>query len=95
MTEEEEKKAMQDYFEYEGRQNCCQKISVIFLHRLQNFYRSSTQWVASLLPLAFVAMMIFVLYSIMKSTGPDKEEEPEDADCRQWSESGHPGDVHG
>jgi hypothetical protein len=80
MTEEEEKKAMQDYFEYEGRQNCCQKISVIFLHRLQNFYRSSTQWVASLLPLAFVAMMIFVLYSIMKAAGPDKEEKPEDAE---------------
>ena len=42
MTEEEEKKALEDYFEYEGRQSCCQKIAVIFLHRLQNFYRSST-----------------------------------------------------
>ena len=80
MTEEEEKKAMQDYFEYEGRQNCCQKISVIFLHRLQNFYRSSTQWVASLLPLAFVAIMIFVLYSILKATVPDEEENQEDAE---------------
>jgi len=79
MTEEEEKKAMQDYFEYEGRQNCCQKIGVIFLHRLQNFYRSSTQWVACLLPLAFVAIMIFVLYSILKAAGPDKEEKPDEA----------------
>lgn len=70
---------MQDYFEYEGRQNCCQKIGVIFLHRLQNFYRSSTQWVASLLPLAFVAIMIFILYSILKAAGPDKKEKPEDA----------------
>jgi sensor domain CHASE-containing protein len=49
------------------------------LHRLQNFYRSSTQWVASLLPLAFVAIMIFVLYSILKAATPDKEENPQDA----------------
>ena len=43
---------------------------MIFLHRLQNFYRSSTQWVAQLLPLAFVGIMIFVLWSIMKAAKP-------------------------
>ena len=75
MTEEEEKKALQEYFEYEGRQNCCQKIIVIFLHRLQNFYRSTTQWVAVLLPLAFVAIMLFVVNSIMLASKPQVEED--------------------
>lgn len=83
MTEEEEKKALEDYFEYEGRQSCCQKIAVIFLHRLQNFYRSSTQWVAQLLPLAFVAMMIFVLWSIMKAAKPSDLSE---ADSKVYDE---------
>ena len=41
MSPEDEDKAMQDYFEFEGRQNCCQKIFVITLHRLKLFYRSS------------------------------------------------------
>jgi len=29
LSPEEEEKAMIDYFEFEGRQNCCQKILVI------------------------------------------------------------------
>ena len=62
---------MEDYFTYEGRQNCCQKICVIMLHRLQLFYRSGVQWVACIIPLAFVAMMCFTFYSIIRSVVKD------------------------
>ena len=65
---------MEEYFTYEGRQNCCQKICVIMLHRLQLFYRSGTQWVACIIPLAFVAMMCFTFYSIVRSVVKDPEE---------------------
>ena len=74
MTPEDEEKAMKDYFEYEGRQNCCQKILVITLHRLQLFYRSGVQWIAILIPLAFVAWMCFVFYTIVRSVVKDPEE---------------------
>ena len=74
MSPEDEEKAMQDYFEYEGRQNCCQKICVVLLHRLQLFYRSGVQWVACLLPLAFVSMMCFCFYSIVRSVVKDPDE---------------------
>ena len=42
MSPEDEEKAMRDYFEFEGRQNCCQKILVVTKHRLLLFYRSTT-----------------------------------------------------
>ena len=74
MSAEEEEKAMRDYFAFEGRQNCCQKICVIMLHRLQLFYRDSVQWIACILPLAFVAMMCFTFYSIIKSVVKDPED---------------------
>lgn len=45
---------------------------VIFLHRLQNYYRSTTQWVANLLPLVFVAIMLFVLNSILRASAPEE-----------------------
>ena len=67
---------MKDYFDFEGKQNWCQKIFVIFLHRLQNFYRSRLQWVASLLPIANTALMLFILYSIMKASTPEPDIDP-------------------
>lgn len=74
MSAEDEELAMRDYFEYEGRQSCCQKICVITLHRLQLFYRSGVQWVACLLPLAFVSMMCFCFYTITRSVVKDPED---------------------
>ena len=64
---------MRDYFEFEGKQSCCKKICVVTLHRLQLFYRSGVQWIALLLPLAFVAMMCFIFYTIVRAVVKDPE----------------------
>lgn len=73
LSPEEEEKAMEDYFTFEGRQNCCQMIMRVTLHRLQLFYRSTVQWVALVIPLMFTSMMCFIFYSIMKSVIKDPE----------------------
>ena len=65
---------MQDYFEFEGRQNCCQRIFVTTRHRLQLFYRSSVQWTALIVPLFFVSMMCFIFYTIIRSIVKDPED---------------------
>lgn len=77
MSEEDEQKAMQEYFAFEGRQSCCQKVTFVFVHRMQNYYRSTYQWVANLLPLAFITILTFVLYSIMKASKPAPEIDPD------------------
>ena len=44
------------------------------MHRLQLFYRSGVQWVACIIPLAFVAMMCFTFYSIIRSVVKDPDD---------------------
>lgn len=65
---------MEDYFKFEGNQNSCAKIWFVLLHRIQLFYRSSFQWAATLIPLAFVAMMCFQFYSIFRTTMKDPDQ---------------------
>lgn len=59
LSAEDEEKAMQDYFSFEGRQSCCKKVTYVLIHRLHLFKRDGLQWFASIIPIIFVAMMAF------------------------------------
>ena len=67
LSPEDEEKAMEDYFSFEGRQNCCMKIIYVLVHRLHLFKRDGLQWFAVIVPIMFVAMMSFQFYSIMRT----------------------------
>jgi len=54
MSEADEEKTMEDYFQFEGRQSACSKICMIAHHRIKLFYRDVSQWVALLIPIFFV-----------------------------------------
>jgi hypothetical protein len=41
MSPEDEEKAMNEYFEFEGKQSICQKIIMISVHRIKLFYRDT------------------------------------------------------
>lgn len=43
------------------------KISVIFINRLRNFYRTGYQWVMVFAPLLFVVLELFLIYAVLES----------------------------
>ena len=66
MSEEDEQKAMEEYFAFEGHQSACSKICMVAHHRIKLFYRDASQWIALLIPILFVTMMAYILYSFVK-----------------------------
>ena len=67
LSEQEEKQAFDDYAQYTGEQSSISKISVIFINRLRNFYRTGYQWVMVFCPLLFVVLELFLLYAVLES----------------------------
>jgi len=66
MSADDEERALEDYFKYEGVQSMCRKILVVTQHRLLLFYRNTTEWALILSPILFVIMLSFILYSFIK-----------------------------
>lgn len=55
------------------------KISVIFINRLRNFYRTGYQWVMIFCPLLFVVLELFLIYAVLESTEDENDSEGEDS----------------
>ena len=51
------------------------KISVIFINRLRNFYRTGYQWVMIFSPLLFVVLELFLIYAVLESTMDDDDKD--------------------
>ena len=56
LSEEEEKRAFDDYAQFEGEQNFLQKVYFVFLNRLLQFYRAGYQWAILFTPLLYIIL---------------------------------------
>lgn len=59
------------------------KISVIFINRLRNFYRTGYQWVMIFSPLLFVVLELFLIYAVLESTMDDDDDDKEKEDDKE------------